>query len=620
MASCQTTQWVSSSPYVKLTVAENTSSSTATKAVLSWTLQYIASSAANASGARSFTVNIAGKLVSTGTYTIDGKTGTKTVASGTYEVTRGTAAKSVTFDVSFDFNLTWSGKYASKLTASGSIFVAAKTSYTVKYDANGGSGAPSSQIKWYGTNTTLSSTKPTRSGHTFKGWGTSSTSTTVSYEAGATYSSNASITLYAIWNATTYTVKYNANGGSGAPSNQTKTYGISLTLSGTKPTRSGYTFKGWGTSASSTTVSYVAGASYTKNAAITLYAVWEQTYTKPKITGLSVTRCDKNKNKTDEGTCALIEFSWSTSVEAAAIGLEYKLASSTSWADCEPVIYMLSGTSGVFSYVLERSFSVDYTYDIRITVTDVSGVSGNTSVIRNLPAVQFPIDMKVNGKGVSIGKPATKDNLFDVGWASRFDKDVIVGRSEEWNDGLPGTKLSYLGGLLIQRAKDMGGTNNPYIDFRLQGNTSTYDCRIMYYGDTKSLKFQGADEVYFEAKGQEFCPYFSKKDGTITVTWAGAGYLSSGKTKIYFSIPLSKPVIGNPTITVASANGFKLRQNNRYTHDSTDEIWITPSKYESVTLTPAGYLDIRVLLNAADTSAINNDAIGIQWSGTITFS
>jgi hypothetical protein len=43
----------------------------------------------------------------------------------------------------------------------------------------------------------------------------------------------------------TYTVAYDANGGSGAPASQTATYGIPLTLSTTVPTRSGFRFDGW---------------------------------------------------------------------------------------------------------------------------------------------------------------------------------------------------------------------------------------------------------------------------------------------------------------------------------------------------------------------------------------
>ena len=152
--------------------------------------------------------------------------------------------------------------------------------YTVKYDANGGTGAPSAQTKTYGTNLTLSSTKPTRTGYTFNGWNTKADGSGTSYAAGASYTSNAAATLYAQWKINTFTVSYNANGGTGAPSAQTKTYGANLTLSSTKPTRTGYTFNGWNTKADGSGTSYAVGASYTSNAAVTLYAQWEvSTYT-----------------------------------------------------------------------------------------------------------------------------------------------------------------------------------------------------------------------------------------------------------------------------------------------------------------------------------------------------
>ena len=123
--------------------------------------------------------------------------------------------------------------------------------YTISYNANGGSGAPASQTKFYGMDLALSDTVPTRSGYTFKGWGTSSTSTYASYQPGGNYTANSSRTLYAIWESNapkTYTVSYNANGGTGAPASQTKTHNVTLTLRTTTPTRSGYTFKGWSTS------------------------------------------------------------------------------------------------------------------------------------------------------------------------------------------------------------------------------------------------------------------------------------------------------------------------------------------------------------------------------------
>ena len=147
----------------------------------------------------------------------------------------------------------------------------AKPSYNVTYNANGGSGAPSSQTKWYGETLTLTASKPTRTGYAFWHWNTSSSNSGTTYASGATYTTNAALSLYAIWNPV---ISYDANGGSGAPASQTKTYGVAMALSTTRPTRPGYEFAGWGTSASATTVAYAAGASYTSNDTIKLYAIW----------------------------------------------------------------------------------------------------------------------------------------------------------------------------------------------------------------------------------------------------------------------------------------------------------------------------------------------------------
>ena len=178
--------------------------------------------------------------------------------------------------------------------------------YTISYNANGGSGAPGSQTKTHGTDLELSSDKPTRRGYTFVNWNTKSDGSGTSYVSGAKYSTNVNITLYAqwisackwttadacqkanpgytckstgtdgaCWDVATYTISYNANGGSGAPSNQTKTHGTDLKLSSTKPTRSGYTFVNWNTKSDGGGTSYTSGATYNKNANITLYAIWK---------------------------------------------------------------------------------------------------------------------------------------------------------------------------------------------------------------------------------------------------------------------------------------------------------------------------------------------------------
>lgn len=172
---------------------------------------------------------------------------------------------------------------------------------TLKYNANGGSGAPSNTTSgWgylYGTGSkaaptaTLSSSTPTRFGYEFKGWAKSSTATEAQYAAGSSYTfadttiggnSDNSETLYAVWEQKVFTITYNANGGT-IPANGLMGQGYT-TASGTKatrasdgssgttqvtlnttdfygiggdcPTKTGYTFAGWYTAANGGTQVY----------------------------------------------------------------------------------------------------------------------------------------------------------------------------------------------------------------------------------------------------------------------------------------------------------------------------------------------------------------------------
>lgn len=149
--------------------------------------------------------------------------------------------------------------------------------YTVIFDANGGTNAPSSQTKTYGVALTLTTAIPTRANYRFVGWSKDRNATAASYTAGGSYTDNASATLYAVWryDPETYTVRYDANGGSNAPASQTKTYGVPLTIASAKPTRTGYAFLGWATSRTATVPEYAPGDSYTDEASSTLYAVWK---------------------------------------------------------------------------------------------------------------------------------------------------------------------------------------------------------------------------------------------------------------------------------------------------------------------------------------------------------
>ncbi len=139
----------------------------------------------------------------------------------------------------------------------------------------GGTVTASSTSVEEGSTTKLTATAKT--GYTFKGWSTSSTAASGTTTNPWTVTVNSTVTYYAIFQANSYTISYNANGGSNAPTSGTKYYNVSFTPTSTAPTAptGGWTFKGWSTStanaAAGTTIS-----SYTTNAATTLYACWQR--------------------------------------------------------------------------------------------------------------------------------------------------------------------------------------------------------------------------------------------------------------------------------------------------------------------------------------------------------
>ena len=150
----------------------------------------------------------------------------------------------------------------------------------VYYNPNGGTGAPGTQIKPYNADLTLSGTKPTRVGYTFKNWNTATNGSGTTYNPSKPYSTNSPATLYAQWTPISVTLTYNANGGSNAPASQTKVYDTPLKLQTGIPTRTGYTFKGWATTqarANAGTVDYSAGGTYSTNQTsnFTLWAAWD---------------------------------------------------------------------------------------------------------------------------------------------------------------------------------------------------------------------------------------------------------------------------------------------------------------------------------------------------------
>lgn len=154
------------------------------------------------------------------------------------------------------------------------VVVTNENTYTVTYNANGGTGAPGSQtVTGSGSSVSvhLSSVVPTYSGRTFLGWSETKTATSAQYAAGATISISKNTTLYAVWRINDYNITYRY--GSETITDK-KQYNVSIKLRGsTTFTRKGYGLIGWATS-SGGAKAYNLNATYSTNASLTLYPVW----------------------------------------------------------------------------------------------------------------------------------------------------------------------------------------------------------------------------------------------------------------------------------------------------------------------------------------------------------
>jgi uncharacterized repeat protein (TIGR02543 family) len=160
-----------------------------------------------------------------------------------------------------------------KVTANKTLYAHwTANTYTVSFDSNGGSAVASKAAKY---NTSITAPKaPARTGYTFAGWYTlTADGAKIDF---AKFKVTANSTLYAHWTINTYTVKFNPNGGSAVASKKAN-YSTAIAAP-TDPTRTGYTFAGWYTSA--TGGAKIDFVTFVVTANKTLYAHWTiNTYT-----------------------------------------------------------------------------------------------------------------------------------------------------------------------------------------------------------------------------------------------------------------------------------------------------------------------------------------------------
>ena len=133
-----------------------------------------------------------------------------------------------------------------------------------------------------------------RRGYEHIGWADKANAAAAKYTGGESITltkDDPTKTIYAVW-MPFFELKYDANGGTGAPASQTHTASaptvnrVTFTVPGTIPTKDGCTFKGWADSATATDAQYQPGGPIAvkhENSPKTVYAVWEESAPQPPL-------------------------------------------------------------------------------------------------------------------------------------------------------------------------------------------------------------------------------------------------------------------------------------------------------------------------------------------------
>lgn len=145
------------------------------------------------------------------------------------------------------------------------------------------------------------------------------------------------------------------------------------------------------------------------------------------------------------------------------------------------------------------------------------------------------------------------------------------------------------------------------------------------YADNSNTKIVSSDvikldagRIYLSTYLGAWRPYFCAGD-SISATLGTAGYITSSGKDVIFIIPLSKPIIGNPTVTVTSVEGLMVRQNNKYLYGGSSTKYVKPSKYAVHSTLSGGCIHIFATMKNT-TDVTNNSPCGIYTNIKITLS
>lgn len=418
--------------------------------------------------------------------------------------------------------------------------------YNIKYDQNVKSTSssktvidmPAAQTKTQEIDVTLSSMTPKRNGYIFAGWSTSANGS-VEYKPGSRFtkdfdSNGASITLYAVWTPWKHTVHYNSNIPTNAPTgtttvsnmpgDQTKTFDEKLMISSNKPTRKGYNFAGWSTSANGNVV-YQPGAEYKNDqngGTVTLYAkwtAWKHTVTYDKNVPADSKKTDV-KNMPGNQTKIYDQNLTLRSNVPTRIGYTFvkwttnKDGTGTAYQPGSQYSYNRDSDGGTVTlYAVWTPWKYKVQYDKNVSA------DSSSQAVSNMPTDQTKTEEVV--LTLSSNKPSRNGYIFN-GWQAQINGKAV--------DYQPGAKLSYDvddkdGSTIILKAQWTPWKHTVHYDKNVPANSSSQTVTNMPEDQTKTFdeKLNLSTKIP-KREGYNFVGWLLEYGTAIAVVSPGTAY------------------------------------------------------------------------------------------------
>lgn len=185
------------------------------------------------------------------------------------------------------------------------------------------------------------------------------------------------------------------------------------------------------------------------------------------------------------------------------------------------------------------------------------------------------------------------------------------------------------GGYIKIGPRDDDGADPCEISMAVTDDTGVYNEMIcLWYNgmnvgnkDIKTNIF-GSD-IWLSTQYANFYPYFKSGDGINIKNFHTAGRVTSNRY-IFFTVPISKPIIGNPTVVASSNKGIKVTQDGSYKYGSSDSTYVSSNiSYEAYKIGLGEHYAVVVRVNFSSASSTTlptaNSEVGIEWNGYIDF-